>query len=180
MVGGSSRAANSYVVEDFGIHPWLCRFQCRSGKPSWPSPKPEDTVAIPLAQLALTFFAREYDKLQTLCLSRVVQPGTVLMGHDWPPGEPGGSSRWRCASAARADGNRGTLETSTGDNCFKQRYVHDLDKWQTMPTEYSFKRVHGAGDLIPRRFVIKVGITAATSLLKLASNISSRVRSSTF
>ena len=49
---------------------------CLSGKPSWPSPKPEDTMAIPLAQGALTFFAREYDKLQTLFLSRVVQPGT--------------------------------------------------------------------------------------------------------
>ena len=42
------------------------------------------------------------------------------------------------------------------------------DKWHTMPTEYSFKRVHGAGDLIPRRFVIEVDITAATSQLKHA------------
>ena len=82
------------------------------------------------------------------------------------------------------DGNRGTLEISSGDKWFEQLCVHDLDKWQTMPTEYSFKRVHGAGDLIPRRFVIEVDITAATSLLKhaasLSSNISSRVRSSTF
>ena len=39
-----------------------------------------------------------------------------------------------------------------------------------MPTEYSFKRVHGAGDLIPRRFVIEVDITAATSLLKHAAS----------
>ena len=74
-----------------------------------------------------------------------------------------------CASAAlardKSDGNRGTLEISNGDKCFEQRYVHDLDKWQTMPTEY-FKRVHGAGALIPRRFVIEVDITAATSLLK--------------
>ena len=37
---------------------------------------------------------------------------------------------------------------------------------QTMPTDYSFKRVHGARDLIPRRFVIEVDITAATSLPK--------------
>ena len=32
--------------------------RCLSGKPSWPSPKPEGTMAIPLAQAALTFFAR--------------------------------------------------------------------------------------------------------------------------
>ena len=79
-----------------------------------------------------------------------------------------------CASAARAReeicGNRGTLEISNGDKCFERWCVHDLDKWQTMPTEYSFKRVHGAGDLIPRRFVIEVDITAATSLLKLAAS----------
>ena len=41
---------------------------------------------------------------------------------------------------------------------------------QTMPTEYSFKRVRGAGDLIPRRFGIDVYITAATSLLKHAAS----------
>ena len=35
--------------------------RCLSGKPSWPSPMPEDT-----------FFAGEYDNL---FLSRVVQPG---------------------------------------------------------------------------------------------------------
>ena len=52
--------------------------------------------------------------------------------------------------------NRGTLEISNGEKFFEQWYVHDLDKWKTMPTEYSFMRVHGAGDLIPRRFVIKV------------------------
>ena len=79
-----------------------------------------------------------------------------------------------CASAARAReeicGNRGTLEISNGDKCFERWCVHDLDKWHTMPTEYSFKRVHGAGDLIPRRFVIEVDITAATSLLKLAAS----------
>ena len=48
--------------------------------------------------------------------------------------------------------------------------MHDLDKWQTMPTDYSFKRVHGAGDLIPRRFVVEVDITAATILLKHAAS----------
>ena len=35
-------------------------------------------------------FAREYDKLQTLFLSRVVQPSTVLIGHGWLPSEPVG------------------------------------------------------------------------------------------
>ena len=55
--------------------------------------------------------------------------------------------------------------------CLEQWYVHDLDTWQTMPTEYSFKKVHGAGDLIPRRFVIEVDITAATSLLKHAASV---------
>ena len=135
-------------------------------------------MAIPLAHGALTFFAREYDKLQTLFLSRVVQPGTVLIGHDWQPGEPVGwvlnTSRWGVqvllGHVKKSDGNRGTLEISNGDKCSEQWYVHDLDKWQTMPTEHSFKRVHGAGDLIPRRFVIEVGITA-TSLLKHAASI---------
>ena len=71
----------------------------------------------------------------------------------------------------KSDGNRGTLEISNCDKCFEQWYVHDLDKWQTMPTEYSFKRVHGAGDLIPRRFVIEVDITAATSLLRRGASL---------
>ena len=59
--------------------------RCLSGKPSWPSRKPEDTMAIPLAQVCLTFFEGAYDKLQTLFLNRVVQPSTVLIGHDWLP-----------------------------------------------------------------------------------------------
>ena len=71
----------------------------------------------------------------------------------------------------KSDGNRGTLEVSDGDKCLEQWYVHDLDKRQTMPTEYSLKKVHGAGDLIPRRFVIEVDITAATSLLKHAASL---------
>ena len=103
---------------------------------------------------------REYDKLQTPFLGRVVQPGTVLIGHDWLPGEPVGwvlnTSRW-CVQVLlehvkKSDGKRGTLEISKG-----QWHVHDLDKSQTMPTEYPFKRVHGAGGLIPRRFEIEVG-----------------------
>ena len=126
-------------------------------------------MAIPLAHGALSFFAGEYCKLQTLFLSRVVQPGTVPIGHDWLPGEPVGwvlyTSRW-CVQVLlghvkKSDGNRGTLEISDGDKCFEQRCVHDLHKWQTMPTD-SFKRVRGAGDLIPRRFVIEVDITTAT------------------
>ena len=56
------------------------------------------TMAIPLAQGALSFFAGEYDKLQTLFLSRVVQPGTVLIVHDGLPCELVGwvlnISRW--------------------------------------------------------------------------------------
>ena len=74
------RAANSYIVEDFGRAPLAVQpedeaetrgalpekvfnsrkvdfsagekffEQCLSGKPSWPSPKPEDTMAIPLVQ----------------------------------------------------------------------------------------------------------------------------------
>ena len=71
----------------------------------------------------------------------------------------------------KSDGNRGSLEISDNDKCFEQWYVHDLDKWQTMPTEYSFKRVHGAGDLIPWSLVIEVDITAATSLLKHAASL---------
>ena len=135
-------------------------------------------MVIPLAQGALTFFATEYNKLQTLFLSRVVQPGTVPIGHDWLPGEPVGwvlnTSRW-CVQVLfrhvkKSDGNRGTLEVSNGDKRCEQWYVHDLDKWQTMPTVYSFKRVHVAGDLFPRRFVIEVDITAATSLLKHAAS----------
>ena len=135
-------------------------------------------MAIPLAQGALTFFAREYDKLQTPFLSCVVQPGTVLIGHHWLPGEPVGwvlnTSRWGVqvllGHVKKSDVNRGTLEISDGDKCFELWCVHDLDKWQTMPTDYSFKRVHGAGDLSPRRFVIEVDITAATSLLKHAAS----------
>ena len=52
----------------------------------------------------------------------------------------------------KTDGSRGALEISDGDKCFEQWFGHDLDKWQTMPTEYSFKKVHGAGDVIPQRF----------------------------
>ena len=92
-----------------------------------------------------------------------MQPGTVLIGHDWVLS----TSRWGVqvllGHVKKSDGSRGTFEISNGDTCFEQWYVHDLDKWQTMPTEYSFKRVHGAGDLIPRRFEIEVDITAATS-----------------
>ena len=55
----------------------------------------------------------------------------------------------------KSDGIRGTLEISNGDKCFEQWCVHDMDKWQTMPT---------------RRFVIEVDITAATSLLKHAAS----------
>ena len=103
------RATNSNVVEDFGTAPLVVQpedeaetrgalpekvfnsqkvdfsasekffEQCLSGKRSWPSPKPEDTLAIPLPQRALTSFAREHDKLLTLFLSSVVQPNTVLM-----------------------------------------------------------------------------------------------------
>ena len=72
--------------------------RCLSGKPSWPSPKPQDTMAIPLAQGALSFFAGEHDKMQTLFLSRVVQPGTVLIVHVGLPCELVGwvlnTSRW--------------------------------------------------------------------------------------
>ena len=130
------RAAYSRVVEDFGraplvVQPWdeaetrgalpekvfnkeKVDFsagekffeRCLSGKPSWPSPKPEDTMAIPLAQGDLRFFAREYDKLQTPFLSSVVQPGTGLIRHDWLPGETswmGAQHRALvCANAARA------------------------------------------------------------------------------
>ena len=149
---------------------------CLSGKSSWPSTKLEDTMAIPLGQGALSFFAGVYDKLQTL--SCVVQPGTVLIGHDWLPNELVG---WVLNTSRRgvqvlrghvkkSDGNRGTSEISDGEKCFEPWYVQDLDKWQT-PTEYSFKRVHGAGDLIPRRIVIEVDITAATSLLKHAASL---------
>ena len=46
-----------------------------------------------------------------------------------------------------------------------------LNKWQTMSTEYSFKKVHGAGDLIPWRFLVEVDITSATSLLKHAASL---------
>ena len=74
-------------------------------------------MAIPLAQGAVTFFAREYDKLQTLFLSRVVQPGSVLTGHDWLPGEPVGwvlntSRRGKqvlLGHVKKSDGNRGTF-----------------------------------------------------------------------
>ena len=126
----------------------------------------------------LSFFAGEYDKLQTLFLSRVVQPGTVLIGHDWPTGELVGwvlnTSHWDVqvllGHVKKSDSNRGTLEISGGDKCFEQWYVRDLDKRLTMPTEYFFKKVHGAGDLIPRRFVVEVYIAAATSLLKHAAS----------
>ena len=116
--------------------------RCLSGQPSWPSPKPEDRMAIPLVQGAWTFCAREHDKLQTLFLGRVMQPSTVLIGHDWLPGEP----VWMgvrhfalgCASAARAHDEicrqLRYLEISNGDKCFEQWKVHDLDTWQTMPT----------------------------------------------
>ena len=40
-----------------------------------------------------------------------------------------------------------------------------------MPKKYSFKKVHGAGDLILQRFVIEVDITAATSLLNHAASL---------
>ena len=137
---------------------------------------PEDTLAIPLTQGALTFFARKYDKLQTLFLSRVVQPSTVRIGHDWQPSEPVewvlNTSRWGVqVLLGHVKKSDGTLEISNGDKCFEHWCVHDLDKWQTMPTEYSFKRVYGAGDLIPRRFVIEVDITAATSLLEHAASL---------
>ena len=106
--------------------------------------QPEDTLAIPLVQGALTFFASEYDKLQTLFLSCVVQPSTVLIGHDWFPGElvrwVPNTSRWGMQvlleHVKKSEGNRGTLEISDGDKCFEQCFVHDLDKWQTMPTEF--------------------------------------------
>ena len=152
-------AANSNVVEDFGRVPLVMQIEdeaetrgalpekvfnsqkvdcsggekfferCLSCKLSWPSPKPEDTMAIPLAQAALSFFAGEYDKLQTLLLSRVVQPGTVLVGLDWLPGELVGwvfnTSRWYVqvllVHVKESDGNRGTLEISDGDKCFEQR-----------------------------------------------------------
>ena len=65
----------------------------------------------------------------------------------------------------KSDGNRGTLEISDGDE-----FVHDLGKSQTMPTEWSFKKVHGTGNLTPRRFVIAVDITAVSSLLKHAAS----------
>ena len=121
------------------------------------------------------FFAGQCDKLQTLVLIRVVQPGTDLVGHDWQPGELVGwvlnISCWGVQVLLRhvnkSDGNRGTL----GYLRWRPRYVHDLDKWQTMPAEYSFKKVHGAGDHIPRRFVIEVDIAAATSLLKHAASL---------
>ena len=180
------RAANSNVVEDFRRAPLAVQPEdeaetrgalpekvfnsqkvdfgasekfferCLSGKPFWLSPKPENTMAIPLAEGALSFCAGEYDKLQTLFLSRVVQPSTVLIGHDWLPSAPVGWVRntWRWGEQVllghvkKSNGNRGTLEISDGDKYFEQWYVHDLDKWQTMPTEYSFKKVHGAGDLI--------------------------------
>ena len=107
--------------------------RCLSGKPSQLIPKPEDTMVTPLAQRALTFFAGEYDKLHTLFLSRVMQPGTVLIGRDWLPGEPVGwvldTSRW-CVQVLlghvqKSDGNRGTLEISHDDKCFEQWCVHD-------------------------------------------------------
>ena len=146
--------------------------RCLSAKASWPSLKPEDTMAFPLAQGALSFFAGEYDKLQTPFLSRMVQPGML---HDWLPGEFVGwvlnTSRWSVQMLlghVKSDGNRGTLEISYGAKYFDQWYVH-LDKWHTMPTEY-FKKVHGAGDEIPRRFVIEVDTIAATSLLKHAAS----------
>ena len=83
------RAANSNVVEDFGRTPLVVQPEdeaetrgvlpekvfhsqkvdfsagekfferCLSGKPSWPSPKPEDTMVNLLAQGALSFFAGE-------------------------------------------------------------------------------------------------------------------------
>ena len=82
----------------------------------------------------LSFFAGEYDKLQTLFLSRVVQPDTVLIGHDWLPGEPVGwvLNTWRwgvqvlLGHVKKSDGNGGTLEISEGDTCFEQWCVHDL------------------------------------------------------
>ena len=121
----------------------------------------------------LSFFAGEYDKLQTLFLSRVLQPGTVLIGHDQQANLLDGCSTLRTGDVhvllghvKKSDGNRGTLEISGGDKCFEQWYVRDLDIRLTMPTEYFFKKVHGAGDLIPRRFVVEVYITAATGLLK--------------
>ena len=109
-----------------------------------------------------------------------MQPSTVLISHDWLSSEPVGwllnTSRWGLqvllGHVKKSDGNRGTLEISDGDTCFEQWYVHDMEKGQTMPTEYFFKRVHGAGDLIRRRFVIEVDITAATSLLKHAASSS--------
>ena len=131
--------------------------RCLSRKLFWPSPKPEDTMAIPLAQGALTFFAREYDKLQTLFLSRVVQPGTVLIGHDWLPGEPVGwvlnTSRWGVlvllGHVQKSDGNRGTLEISIGDKCFEQRYVHDsigdkcFEQWYVHDLDKMADDAHG-------------------------------------
>ena len=66
--------------------------RCLSAKASWPSLKPE-----------VSFFAGEYDKLQTPFLSRVVQP---VMLHDWLPGEFVGwvlnTSRWSVQMQLRA------------------------------------------------------------------------------
>ena len=88
------------------------------------------------------------------CLTPRTGDAQVLLGH-----------------VKKSDGNRGTLEISGGDKCFEQWYVRDLDKRLTMPTEYFFKNGHGAGDLIPRRFVVEVYIAAATSLLKHAASL---------
>ena len=172
------RAANSLVVEDFGSGPLVVQPEdeaetcgalpekvfnsqkvdfsacekfferCLSDKPSWPSPKPEDTMAIPLAQGALSFFAGEYDKLQTLFLSRVVQPDTVLIGHDWLPGGPVGwvLSTWRwgvqvlLGHVKKSDGNGGTLEISEGDTCFEQWCVHDLTNGRRCPRSTPSRR----------------------------------------
>ena len=125
-----------------------------------------------------TFLAQPEARGHVLC-GRVRQSiseprgATRLIGHDWLPCEPVGSvlntSRWSVqvllGHVKKSDGNRGTLEISDGDE-----FVHDLDKSQTMPTEWSFKKVHGTGNLTPRRFVIAVDITAVSSLLKHAAS----------
>ena len=76
----------------------------------------------------------------------------------------------------KSDGNRGTLEISDGDKCFEQWFVHDMDKWQTMPTECSFKRVRGALGVVElRKLLIKHVLSDATDdhVQVLASSASS-------
>ena len=113
-----------------------------------------------------------------------MQPSTVLIGHDWFPGELVGwvLNNSRCGSVQlllghvkKSDGNRGTWEISDSDACLDPWYVHGLDKWQTMPAEYSFQKVHGAGSLIPRRFVAEVDIVAARSLLNHAASLEGEI-----